>query len=63
MYYDRHKLRLPFFYGWVIVAVLSLASMIGMAMGGLSFGLFIKHSSRSPSRPRVVSVSDSVSAR
>jgi sugar phosphate permease len=31
-----------FFYGWVIVAVLSLASMIGMAMSGLSFGLFIK---------------------
>jgi sugar phosphate permease len=32
-----------FFYGWVIVAVLSLASMVGMAMGGgLSYGLFIK---------------------
>jgi MFS family permease len=31
-----------FFYGWVIVGVLSLASMVGMAMGGLSFGLFIK---------------------
>ncbi|HEY2977307.1 MAG TPA: MFS transporter, partial [Burkholderiaceae bacterium] len=31
-----------FFYGWVIVGVLSLASMVAMAMGGLSFGLFIK---------------------
>jgi len=31
-----------FFYGWVIVGVLSLASMLSMAMGGLSFGLFIK---------------------
>jgi sugar phosphate permease len=31
-----------FFYGWVIVAVLSLASMVALAMGGLNFGLFIK---------------------
>ena len=34
--------RPRFVYGWVIVGVLSLASMVSMAMGGLSFGLFIK---------------------
>jgi MFS family permease len=31
-----------FFYGWLIVTVLSLISMVSMSMGGLSFGLFIK---------------------
>lgn len=31
-----------FFYGWLVIGVLSLTSAVGMGMGGLNFGLFIK---------------------
>lgn len=30
------------YYGWVIVGILCLAQAMGMAMGGLNFGIFIK---------------------
>lgn len=30
------------FYGWVVVAVMSLASAVSMGMGSLNFGLYIK---------------------
>ena len=31
-----------FFYGWVIVFVMAVASAVGMGMGSLNFGLYIK---------------------
>ena len=31
-----------FFYGWVIVAVMTVISGMGMGMAGFNFGLFIK---------------------
>ena len=31
-----------FFYGWVIVVVMAVASAVSMGMGSLNFGLFIK---------------------
>ncbi len=34
--------RPRFFYGWVIVAVLALNSGVGIAMGLINFGFFIK---------------------
>ncbi|MFN8522213.1 MAG: MFS transporter [Chloroflexota bacterium] len=33
---------LPFYYGWVIVAVLAATGAVTMGLGGLNFGLFIK---------------------
>lgn len=32
----------PFFYGWVIVAVMAATGAVSMGMGSLNFGLFIK---------------------
>ena len=34
--------REPFFYGWVIVAVMAATGAVSMGMGSLNFGLFIK---------------------
>jgi MFS family permease len=34
--------RLPFFYGWVIVAVVFIADFIAAGMGGITVGLFFK---------------------
>ncbi|MDP8921826.1 MAG: MFS transporter, partial [Chloroflexota bacterium] len=34
--------RAPFFYGWVIVAVMAAVGALSMALGSLNFGLFIK---------------------
>ena len=39
MYYDRHKLRLPFFYGWVIVAVAFITMGLGVNVR-TAFSLF-----------------------
>ena len=30
------------FYGWIIVFVMAVASAVGMGMGSLNFGLYIK---------------------
>ncbi|MXX92180.1 MAG: MFS transporter [Chloroflexi bacterium] len=34
--------REPYFYGWVIVAVMAATGAVSMGMGSLNFGLFIK---------------------
>ena len=35
-------MRLPFFYGWIMVALLGYVGAMGLFMGGVNLGLFIK---------------------
>ena len=37
-----HRWRVPFFYGWVVVAVTFLAETSSSAFGGSNIGLFYK---------------------
>ena len=34
--------KIHFFYGWIIVFVMAVASAVSMGMGSLNFGLYIK---------------------